>query len=269
VSVAPDTGFTYEKFEHSGGDVIIFTIHGRTRLNVVGGEILNDCAAGIRALSDDADVRCAVLQGASEDSFVGGADLRELQALETHDAAGFVGAVHAVCQAIREFPVPVLARVRGHCLGAGMEIAAACDFRICDASAVFGMPEVRVGVPSVVEAALLPHLIGFGKTRELVFRGHLIDANEAEKIGFVEQQIGEEDIDAAIAEAVGDILECAPNAIRLQKKLCHDWERLGIDEAVEGSLAVFARAYETDEPKRYCQQFFDRKAAAKAQSSPD
>jgi len=155
--------------------------------------------------------------------------------------------------------VPVIARLRGHCLGGGLEIAAACDFRICDDTAVFGMPEVRVGVPSVVEAALLPHLIGFGKARELVYRGNLIDAAEARRIGLVEHNVGAADVDAAIAAAVGDILEAAPNAIRLQKKLCRQWEHLTPDAAIDAGLDAFAKAYETDEPHDYCQRFFDRK----------
>jgi enoyl-CoA hydratase/carnithine racemase len=255
-------GFTFEKFAHSGGDVVIFTVHGKTRLNVVGIDTLRECSAGVAALSDDPAIRRAVLQGGPHDAFIGGANLRELQALETHDAAGFVGAIHEFCDHLRAFPVPVIARIRGHCLGAGMEIAAACDFRVCDESAVFGMPEVRVGVPSVVEAALLPQLIGFGKTRELVFRGHLIDAEEASRIGFIEQQVGSGDIDDAVAQAVSDIIEAAPNAIRLQKRLCRDWEPRGVDEVITDSLATFAEAYETDEPRQYCERFFVRRSQA-------
>ena len=181
-----------------------------------------------------------------------------MQALETHNAAEFVGAIHALCVAIREFPVPIIARIRGYCLGGGLEIAAACDFRVSDSTAIFGMPEVKVGVPSVVEAALLPQLIGWGKTRELVYRGNLIDAEEAKKIGLVEQLVGDGDIDDATAAAVRDILEAGPNAIRLQKELCREWERLPLAQAIEAGLDAFSRAFETDEPKRYCQRFFDR-----------
>lgn len=257
--MAREAGFSAEKLEHNdNASVAIFTVHGRKRLNLVGLDPLKACVDGIRAAASDTTIRCAVLQGEHEDGFIGGADLGELRALATHDAAGFVGAIHEFCQAIRDFPVPVIARVRGHCLGAGLEIAAACDLRYCDEGAMFGMPEVRIGVPSVVEAALLPHLIGFGKTRELVYRGNIIDAREAERIGLVEQCAS--DVDAAIAEAVSDILEAAPNAIRLQKQLCREWEDASIDTAIESSLRSFAKAYETDEPQCYIQAFFDGKA---------
>lgn len=254
-----NAGFSGETFAHSGGNVAIFTVHGQTRLNVVGIDTLRACTDGVTAMSEDPTVRCAVLQGGPDNAFIGGANLRELQALQARNAADFVGAIHEFCASLRAFPVPVIARIRGHCLGAGMEIAAACDFRACDNSAVFGMPEVRVGVPSVVEAVLLPLLIGYGKTRELVFRGHLIDAAEASRIGFIEQFVGDSDIDDAIAEAVGDIVEAAPNAIRLQKRLCNGWEPPGVDTAISDSLAAFAQAYETDEPRQYCEQFFSRR----------
>lgn len=255
-----NAGFSCDTVAHDDGNVAIFTVHGQTRLNVVGVETMHACAAGVTAMSKDPTVRCAVLQGAPDAAFIGGANLRELQGLRPHNAAGFVGAIHEFCASLRAFPVPVIARIRGHCLGAGMEIAAACDFRACDESAVFGMPEVRVGVPSVVEATLLPLLIGHGKTRELVLRGHLIDAEEAFRIGFIEQYVGKGDVDEAIARAVDDIVEAAPKAIRLQKRLCNAWEPPGVDTAIADSLAAFAAAYETGEPEQYCERFFSRRA---------
>lgn len=253
-----DPGLQFEQFEHDDGDVAIFTVCGRTALNLIGIDTLRHCAEGIQAHAANPRFRCAVLQGNSERAFVGGADLKELEALETHNAAEFVGAIHALCLAVREFPVPIIARIKGYCLGGGLEIAAACDFRICDSSAVFGMSEVKVGVPSVVEAALLPSLIGWGKTRELVFRGSLIDAAEAHRIGLVEQHVADGDIDDAMAAAIGDILDAGPNAIRLQKTLCRQWESLPLAQAIEAGLPIFSQAFESDEPKRYCQRFFDR-----------
>ncbi|MFT4562034.1 MAG: enoyl-CoA hydratase [Gammaproteobacteria bacterium] len=254
-----ESGFSFERLEQEDGDVAIFTVHGRTQLNLVGIQTILQCADGISGQSTHSDIRCALIQGTTESNFIGGADLLELQALEIHNAAEFVGAIHLLCRAIREFPVPVLARISGHCLGAGLEIAAACDIRICDTSAVFGMPEVRVGVPSVVEAALLPQLIGWGKTRELVYRGNIINASEAVRIGLIEQLADEQELDDVIAEIITDILAGAPNAIRLQKELCRQWEALSLDAGIQAGLSSFAQAYETDEPQRYCEKFFQRK----------
>ena len=252
------SGFSLERLPTEGGDIAIFTVHGRTHLNLIGADVLAQCTNGIRAAADS-EVRCAVFQGPSDGAFIGGADLHELRALEAHNAAGFVGSIHELCLAIREFPVPVIARLQGHCLGGGLEIAAACDMRVADRSAYFGMPEVRIGVPSVVEAALLPMLIGWGKTRELVYRGNIIDAEEAARIGLIEQLVEAGEIDDKIAEIVTDIVNAAPNAIRLQKELCAQWEGLTPDAAIEAGLATFSRAYESDEPTRYCEKFFSKK----------
>ena len=248
-----------EDIEHELGKVSVFTVHGRTRLNLVGQDALHSMASVIKDASVDDDIRCAVLQGVSDDALIGGADLKELGALEADSADQFVAAIHLVCDAIRHFPVPIIARMRGYCLGGGLEIAAACDFRVADETLLCGMPEVKVGVPSVVEAALLPQLIGWGKTRELVYRGNIIDAAEAARIGLVEQLArGDEDIDDLVAHCTADILEAAPGAIRLQKSLCARWERLGIDEAIDAGLASFKRAYQSDEPRRYVDAFFER-----------
>ena len=247
-----------EEINHENGNVIVFTVFGRTKINLAGRALLDSMTQVISDSAADPDVRCAILQGNSSEALIGGADLKELGSLEQGSAADFVNAIHLVCDAIRAFPVPVIGRLQGYCLGGGLEIAAACDFRVADQSAVLGMPEVKVGVPSVVEAVLLPQLIGWGKTRELVYRGNLVDAGEAYRMGLVEQLAIDTDIDSVIASCVEDILEAAPGAIRNQKSLIAQWEKLSIDDAIEVSLSAFEEAYRTDEPEQYVNAFFER-----------
>ncbi len=248
----------FEEIAHEHGKVIVFTVFGRTKINLAGRELLDSMTQVINEVAKDPDVRCAILQGNSSEALIGGADLKELGSLQQESAAEFVNAIHLVCKAIREFPVPVIGRLQGYCLGGGLEIAAACDFRVADQSAVLGMPEVKVGVPSVVEAVLLPQLIGWGETRELVFRGNLIDAAEAYRIGLIEQLAERDDIDSIVAACVEDILEAAPGAIRNQKSLCGQWEKLSIDDAIVASLSAFEEAYQTGEPEKYVGAFFAR-----------
>lgn len=245
-----------EDIQHERGKIIVFTVCGRTKINLAGRELLDSMTEVINDAAADPDVRCAILQGNSSDALIGGADLKELGSLKQGSAAEFVNAIHLVCAAIRAFPVPVIGRLQGYCIGGGLEIAAACDFRIADGTAMLGMPEVKVGVPSVVEAVLLPQLIGWGKTRELVFRGNLIDAAEAYRIGLVEHLAQNDDIDSIIAACVEDILEAAPGAIRNQKSLIGQWEQLSIDDAIDASFTAFEEAYETDEPAQYVAAFF-------------
>jgi enoyl-CoA hydratase/carnithine racemase len=153
----------------------------------------------------------------------------------------------------------VIARIRGYAFGAGVELAAACDMRIASADAEFGMPEVRLGVPSVVEAALLPQLIGWGRTRQLLLTGDRIDAATALSWGLVENVVPADRLDAAVAQLVEAILACGPRAVRLQKALIADWEQLPLGQAIQRGIDRFAEAWETDEPRRLMQAFVQRR----------
>ena len=124
----------------------------------------------------DPDLRLAILTGAGGRAFVGGADIAEIAALDHASARRFITLVHHCCAAFRHLPVPVIARIDGYALGAGLELAAACDLRVASETSAFGMPEVAIGIPSVVEAALLPRLIGQGRARRLLLSGETIDA---------------------------------------------------------------------------------------------
>jgi enoyl-CoA hydratase/carnithine racemase len=150
----------------------------------------------------------------------------------------------------RELPVPVIARIQGPCFGAGLELAAACDMRVAADKALFGMPEVKLGVPSVVEAALLPQLIGWGKTRWMVYTGENIDAATAQTWGLVEKVVDAGALDDAVEEWVAAIVESGPRAIRLQKELVRSWESMPVTDAIQEGIRCMGKAYETDEPRR-------------------
>ncbi|MEK9661455.1 MAG: enoyl-CoA hydratase-related protein, partial [Alphaproteobacteria bacterium] len=146
-----------------------------------------------------------------------------------------------------------------YCLGGGLEIAAACDLRIAADDARFAMPEVRVGIPSVIEAALLPALIGWGRTRRLLFTGETIDAATAYDWGFVEEVVPAGALDAAVDRTVDAILAAEPRAVRLQKALIAEWEHLPLDSAIAAGIDTFAAAFQTDEPNRAMRAFIERK----------
>ena len=131
-----------------------------------------------------------VLAGAGGETFAAGADVTVMAGLTPASARAFIAALHEAIDAVRRLPVPVIAAIRGHCLGAAVELAAACDFRAGDTTAVIAMPEVRVGIPSVIEAALLPGLIGWGAAREMLLTGREYGAAEAAEIGYLQKVTG-------------------------------------------------------------------------------
>ena len=233
------------------------TIQNAPKLNTLNRATMTALVAAVDRLAGDGALRAVVLSGAGERAFIGGADIAEMAALDAASARDFITLVHRSCDVFRRLPVPAIACIQGWALGAGLEVAAACDLRIAAATARFGMPEVRVGIPSVVEAALLPGLIGWGRTRRLLLTGETIDAATALSWGLVEEVVPPDQLDAAVQKALGGILASGPRAIRLQKALIADWETLPLAAAIRRGVDCFAAAWETDEPRGLMQRFLD------------
>jgi enoyl-CoA hydratase len=216
-------------------------------MSVAVAQALIDTAAALR---DAASLRAVVLRGAGTRAFVGGADINDLAGLDATTATAFITRVHHACDGFRRLPVPVIARIQGHALGAGLELAAACDLRIASTDSCFGMPEVRIGVPSVVEAALLPHLIGWGRTRRLLLTGDSIDAAQALEWGLIDECAPPDKLDAAQERLLVPLLASGREALRLQKELMLEWENLPARDAVQAGIRSFRAAFDTDEPAR-------------------
>ena len=247
-----------EIVEREDGRVAWLTVDNQAKLNVLGSALCVELRDKLAALAEDQGLRACVLTGAGERAFIGGADIAELAELEPDSARRFITTLHQVCRALRELPVPVIARIRGYCLGGGLEVAVACDLRLAAADARFGMPEVRVGIPSVIEAALLPRLVGWGKARELVLTAEMIDAADALACGLVERVAPVAELDAALEHWLGALLAAAPRALRAQKALLREWERLPLGEAIERGIDAFVEAYRSDEPKALMRRFLER-----------
>lgn len=242
------------------GNVTWLTVNRPDKLNVLNSDLMSALMHELHALSTDRDLRAVVITGSGDKSFVGGADISEMAALDPDTARAFITRLHGVMQAIRDLPVPVIARINGYCLGGGMELAAACDFRIAADNAKFGMPEVRVGLPSVIEAVLLPHLVGWGRTRWLLMTGEMIDARTAHDWGFVEFLTKPEELDAVLDRSVQAIVDSGPHAIRTQKLLIRSWESLPPAEAIAQTIPIFGDSFETGEPQEMLGGFLARKA---------
>jgi enoyl-CoA hydratase len=241
--------------------VAIVTIDNTARLNALSTHVMETLIAAVEALERQPGLRAVVLRGAGERAFIGGADITEMAALDAQSARGFITLVHRSCDAIRRLPVPVIARLQGYAFGAGVEVAAACDIRIAAIGSQFGMPEVRLGIPSVVEAALLPQLIGWGRTRRLLLTGDTIDAATALAWGLVEEVAPIELLDQAIDRILDSILASGPQAIRLQKALIDAWEGLPLRDAIQRGIDSFGAAWKTDEPARMMQAYFASRSA--------
>ncbi len=155
--------------------------------------------------------------------------------------------------------MPVIGRINGFCLGAGLEVAASCDMRVAAETAEFGMPEVVMGIPSVIEAALLPGLVGWGKTREMLLTGALFPAAEALAMGFVQKVVPARELDAAVDHWLAAICRAKPEAVRAQKALMNRWERVSLEEGVLAGIDALSDAYKTGEPQAAIKAFLESK----------
>jgi len=244
----------------SSGAVAHVVFDNARRLNVLNPPALLDLTEAFRSLAREDDLRVVVFSGAGGRAFIGGADINHMAAMrKAEDGRAFITLVHKLCQSIRDCPVPVICRLEGYTLGAGLEVAAACDMRIAADDAYFGMPEVKVGIPSVVEAALLPRLIGWGRTSWMLLTAENIGAAKAEAWGLVEEVVPASKIAEAVERCVHSIVEGTPLAVRAQKRLMRRWERLSLDEAVQAGIDAFAQSVSDGEHIAPMTAFVNRK----------
>jgi enoyl-CoA hydratase len=205
------------------------------KANALNSAMLSALAGALESL-DLATLRVVVIAGRGR-NFCGGADAAELKALVPANAGAFVEKIHQVCAKIRGLPVPVVAKLHGAVIGAGLEIAAACDLRVAAEGTKFSMPEVRLGIPSVVEAALLPRLMGSGRAAWLVLTGEAIDARRALEWGLIEEM---SDGETLLARLLSNDLQ----ALRMQKQLLQLWEEAPLATSIAASIERFAHNYQ-------------------------
>ncbi|MGH6664702.1 MAG: enoyl-CoA hydratase, partial [Pseudolabrys sp.] len=231
----------------------------RKKLNTLDRVLMIQFTAAVGTLAAHDDLRALVLSGAGDKAFIGGASILEMAALDRGSAEGFITLVHETCDCLRQLPVPVIAAIDGYALGAGLEVAVSCDLRVATTRAQFGMPETRVGIPSVVEAALIPTLIGYGRARELLMLGEIIDAETALRWGLVERVVAPDALDREVEKIVGALFAAGPLAVRRQKELMRAWENLPVERAIAAGIDAFVKSFETDEPRRMLSAFANRK----------
>jgi len=245
--------------ERRDGRIAHVTVDNAKKLNSLSTPLILELTSAFAQLATDRELRAVVLTGAGERAFIGGADLNELGGLCADSARLFITRLHQACKAIRDCPAPVIGRINGFCLGAGLEVAASCDMRAAADAARFGMPEVQMGLPSVIEAALLPGLIGWGKTREMLLTGELSTAAEALAMGFLQQVVTAGELDSAVETWLAAICRAAPQAIRAQKALMNRWQRVSVEEGVMAGIDALSDAYKTGEPQAAIRAFFAAK----------
>ncbi|MEJ8821277.1 enoyl-CoA hydratase [Variovorax humicola] len=256
------TSFPHAEVAIDAQGIVTVTIRDAGSLNILGTPVIADLTQAFRQLADHPDARTVVLRGTGDKAFVAGADIKEMGALDVHSARAFIDGLRQLCDAVRLCPVPVIARIPGWSLGGGLELAAACDMRIASDKAHFGMPEVKVGIPSIIHAALLPRLIGQARANWLLLTGDNIAAAQALAWGLVDEVVAPEALDAAVARHAQQFAGYGAAVLRQQKRLLRQWQQEPLEAAILNGVGEFAQAFATGEPQHFMALFAKRKTAS-------
>jgi enoyl-CoA hydratase len=244
------------------GPMVTITINRPRFLNTLTHELILNLTETIKTWSANEEIRLIILTGSGDQAFVGGVDIRAMMELDPEEAEMFITDLHRCFLAIRQAKQIVIASINGFALGGGLEMAVSCDLRLASNNARFGMPEVRVGIPSVIEASLLPRLIGLGRATELVYTGEMIDAEEAERIGLINKRVPRETLKEATRQWAKKVLQNGPTAITLQKKLVAQWMDLNLSESITAGIRAFRECFLTQEPHEWMKAFLEKRPPA-------
>ncbi|CCY59498.1 3-hydroxybutyryl-CoA dehydratase [Clostridium sp. CAG:632] len=245
---------TYEQ----EGQVGIVTINRPKALNALNSQVLEEIEAAFKAIDLDA-VRAVILTGAGEKSFVAGADIGEMSTLTKAEGEAFGKKGNDVFRMIETFPIPVIAAVNGFALGGGCEISMSCDIRICSENAVFGQPEVGLGItPGFGGTQRLARLVGPGMAKQMIYTARNIKADEAFRIGLVNAVYPQEELMAAAKKMAAGIAKNAPIAVRACKKAINDGLEADMDDAIVIEEKLFGSCFETEDQKYGMAFFLDK-----------
>ncbi len=241
------------------GSIAIITINREKALNALNSEVLDDLEKVFDGVDTNA-VRCLILTGAGEKSFVAGADIGEMSTLTKAEGEAFGKKGNDVFRKIETFPIPVIAAINGFALGGGCEISMSCDFRICSENAMFGQPEVGLGItPGFGGTQRLARTVGVGMAKQLIYTARNIDAAEALRIGLVNQVVPQADLMATAEKLANTIAGNAPIAVRACKKAINDGLQTNIDDALVIEEKLFGSCFESYDQKEGMANFLRKK----------
>ncbi|WP_408070447.1 enoyl-CoA hydratase-related protein [Butyrivibrio sp. JL13D10] len=239
--------------------IAVLTINRPEALNALNSQVLDDLNAALDSI-DVNTVRALVLTGAGEKSFVAGADIGEMSTLTKAEGEAFGKKGNDVFRKLETFPIPTIAAVNGFALGGGCEISMSCDIRICSDNAMFGQPEVGLGItPGFGGTQRLARLIGAGMAKQLIYTARNIKADEAYRIGLVNAVYTQEELLPAAEKMANTIAAQAPIAVRACKKAINEGLQLDIDKAIELEEKIFGDCFETEDQREGMANFLRKK----------
>ena len=248
----------YIVYEQKGSYAVI-TISREKALNALNSQVLDELNETLDAVNLE-EVRCLILTGAGAKAFVAGADIGEMSTLTKAEGEAFGKKGNDVFRKLETFPIPVIAAVNGFALGGGCEISMSCDIRICSDNAVFGQPEVGLGItPGFGGTQRLARLVGPGMAKQMIYTARNIKADEALRIGLVNAVYTQDELMAAAEKMAAGIAKNAPIAVRNCKKAINDGLDADMDEAIVIEEKLFGDCFESYDQKEGMAAFLEKR----------
>lgn len=242
------------------GRVLVLTLNRPDKRNALDAALRKSLIGALAKAEKDDAVGSVVVTGAGE-AFAAGADLREMEARTTLEQRAFITPPH-VYDAVASHPKPVVAAVNGLALGAGCELAMACDVRVVSTAAKMGQPEITLGlIPGGGGTQRLPRLVGRGRAARMLFTGEAVDAATCEKWGLADEVVEAERCVARAVELAQKMAERSPLALRLAKEALAASDEMALADALRREIDLFSLAFESEDRKEGVRAFFEKRKA--------
>lgn len=237
----------------------LLRLAGRGPLNLLGRESFLNLNSQLDQSADNPKTRAVVVAGTGQRAFSAGVDLLEMKELTPLEAESFIRIVHQSARKLLTLAVPAIAAIQGPCLEGALELALSCDIRVAAEDSTFGLPEVRVGVPSVIEASLLPRTIGLGRARQMLLTGDTLDAQQSLEIGLVDRLVPKDLLLDKAFEAAQVFHGISQDVLSLQKDIIAKWLELGEEQSAEYSIKAFALNFASPHPREAMDAFLEKR----------
>ena len=245
--------------QSAANGIELVQVNGRGPLNILGRRTFNQLIDRLDELEADSKTRVIIITGAGDRVFSAGMDLLEMKDMTLAEAESLVRLLHQVARKVFTMGVPTIAAISGHCLGYALELVLACDIRVAGEDSQLGLPEVRVGIPSVIEASLLPRTIGLGRARHLLLTGNPVNAQEAFEMGLVDRVVPPGDVINTATGIAEGLLGMSPEVLASQKDIVAKWLEVSEEESNEFSIQAFIQRFKTSQPKEAMEAYLEKR----------
>lgn len=251
-------GENYVLFERDG-QVEWITFNRPEKLNCLTRENLKQISQRLKKIAADESVRVVIFTGAGEKAFSAGMHVNEFNGLTPQDAYELISELKEVCELIRKIPQPVVMAINGYCIGGALEMSMAADIRVAAANAVFSMPEINLGIPSVLDSVLLQQHVGLSLAKEMLLTGNSVSVKRMNQLGFLNAVVEQDQVRATAKEYAEELIDKPYFTIKQQKELFETWQNSSLEVAIQDSVNKFALAFTTDIPQKRLDEFLAKK----------